>query len=38
MPNDFQVFIFSGRLEIYEGVGILHDEDTDEGDVKEDPS
>jgi hypothetical protein len=37
-PENGQCFIFSGRLELLEGVGILQDEDTDEGDVDEDPS
>lgn len=38
MPEDHRPFIFSGRLELYNSVGILHDEDADEGDVEEDPS
>lgn len=36
-PETGQLFIFSGRLELRDGVGILQDEDTDEGDVDEDP-
>lgn len=38
MPGDSQTFTYSGRLELYDGVGILHDEDTDEGNLDEDPS
>jgi len=38
MPDRQQYFIFSGRLELYDGVGILHDEDTDEGNIDADPS
>jgi len=38
MPDDSQIFIFSGRLELYDGIGILHDEDTDEGNTDTDPS
>jgi hypothetical protein len=36
-PESGHLFIFSGRLELYNGVGILQDEDTDEGDVDVNP-
>jgi len=36
-PDSGQVFVFSGRLCLEDGVGYLLDEDTDEGNVDEDP-
>ncbi|MEI6388581.1 MAG: hypothetical protein WCQ50_18350 [Spirochaetota bacterium] len=38
MPPDNHPFVFSGRVELHDGVGLLHDEDSDEGDIDEDPS
>jgi hypothetical protein len=36
-PESGHLFIFSGRLELHNGIGILQDEDADEGDIDEDP-
>lgn len=38
VPETGRCFIFSGRLDLYDGVGRLLDEDMDEGEVDEDPS
>ncbi len=38
VPETGRCFIFSGRLDLYDGVGHLLDEDMDEGEVDEDPS
>jgi len=37
VPETERCFIFSGRLDVYDGVGHRLDEDMDEGEVDEDP-